>query len=162
MTTAPAAKKAAAPRKTAAAKPAATASEASDSPVSTGSQRIDALVKALEDVELTDQHSLNAFCEALRKLCGRLAVETAIGSGQLTAGAKAMAKGSGNPFLMGLDVKLKMRRVVRALDACADHLGSAAASSVLAWTTFETEFEEVLSKTSRKPVTPKSFHITED
>jgi hypothetical protein len=160
MTTPAPAKKTAAPRKTAAAPKAA--SPVGDTGASTGSQRIDALVKALEDVELTDQHSLNAFCEALRKLSGRLAVETAIGSGQLTAGAKAMAKGSGNAFLMGLDVKLKMRRVTRALDACADHLGSAAASAVTAWTTFEAEFEEVLNKSTRKPSTPKSFHISED
>lgn len=159
MTTPAAAKKATAPRKTTTTRAASTAD---DSPVSSGSQKMDALVKALEDVELTDQHSLNAFCEALRKLSGRLAVETAIGSGQLTAGAKAMAKGSGNPFLMGLDVKLKMRRVTRALDACADHLGSAAAAAVTAWTTFETEFEEVLNKSARKPSTPKSFHIAED
>lgn len=129
---------------------------------STGSDKLDALVKALDDVELTDQHSLNAFCEALRKLCSRLAVETAIGTGQLEAGAKAMAKGNGNPFLMGIDVRFKMRKVTKALGSASDHLGDAAASAVSAWTIFEAEFAEILDKSARKTQAAKGFTITED
>jgi uncharacterized phage infection (PIP) family protein YhgE len=131
-------------------------------PVSSGSDKLDALVRALDDVELSDQHSLNAFCEALRKLASRLAVETAIGSGQLTAGAKVMAKGTGNPLLMGLDVRLKMRKVTKALDSASDHLGDAAAQAVTAWSVFEAEFEEALNKSARKAATPRGFTIKED
>jgi hypothetical protein len=161
MTTAPA-KKTAAPAKKTAAPPKPTAAPTVNVTVSTGSDKIDALVRALDDVELTDQHSLHAFCEALRKLSHKLAVETAIASGQLSAGAKAMAKGSGNPFLMGLDVKVKIRRVTKSLESASDHLGDASSAAVLAWSTFEAEFEEVLSKSSRQPATPRSFHISED
>lgn len=161
MTTAPAKKAAAAPAKKAAAAPRKTAA-APTSPASTGSDKMDALVRALDDVELTDQHSLNAFCEALRRLGHKLAVETALASGQLTAGAKAMAKGSGNPFLMGLDVKIKIHRVTKALDSASDHLGEAAADAVTAWATFEAEFAEVLEKSNSQVHRPSTFHISED
>ena len=162
MTTPTTTRKATAPRKTTAAKTTTTKAAADPGTVSSGSDKLDALVRALDDVELTDQHSLNAFCEALRKLSSRLAVETAIGAGQLTAGAKEMAKGSGKWFLMGLDVRYSMRKVTKALEAASDSLGDAAASAVSAWAIFEAEFDEVLNKAATKTSTPKSFHISED
>jgi len=155
MATPAPAKKTAAPRKT-------TSPVSSTGAVPTGSSKINALVKALDDVELTDQHTLNAFCEALRLLCTKLAVETALGSGQLTAGAKAMAKGSGKVFLLGLDTKMKIRKVTKALESVSDHLGSAAADAVTAWATFETEFEDLLTTAKTKADSPKTFHINQN
>jgi hypothetical protein len=126
---------------------------------SSGSQSIDQMIKALDQIELTDQHTLHAFLQAVRALAHKVAVETSMAAGELTAGGKEMAKGSGNPLLMGIDVRMKIRRVTRQMDAAAEHMAQAAAASTAAWTVFEREFEEILNRSRTKVKRPKSFHI---
>lgn len=127
--------------------------------VSSGSQTIDQMVKALDQIELTDQHTLHAFLQAGRALAHKIAVETSMAAGELTAGGKEMAKGSGNPLLMGIDVRLKLRRVTKRLDAAAEHMAQAAAEYSATWITFEREFGEVLNRSRTQVKRPKSFHI---
>jgi len=126
---------------------------------SSGSQSIDQMVKALDQIELTDQHTLHQFLQAGRALAHKIAVETSMASGELSAGGKEMAKGTGNPFLMGLDVRLSMRRVTKRVDAAADHMAQAAAEYTAAWVVFEREFGEALSRTKTQVKRPKSFFI---
>ena len=127
--------------------------------VSSGSGSIDQMVKALDQIELTDQHTLHAFLQAGRALAHKIAVETSMAAGELTAGGKEMAKGSGNVLLMGIDVRMKLRRVTKRIDAAADHMGQAAAEYTAAWTVFEREFADVLDRSRTQVKRPKSFHI---
>jgi hypothetical protein len=124
-----------------------------------GSQSIDRMVKALDQIELTDQHTLHAFLQAGRALAHKIAVETSMASGELTAGGKEMAKGSGNPLLMGIDVRMKIRRVTKQMDAAAEHMAQAAAAYTATWTVFEREFEEILDRSRTKVKRPKLFSI---
>lgn len=126
---------------------------------STGSGSIDQAVKALDQIELTDQHTLHAFLQAGRALAHKIAVETSMAAGELTAGGKEMAKGSGNPLLMGIDVRLKLRKVTKRMEAAAEHQAQAAAEYTAAWVTFEREFGEVLNRSRTQVKRPKSFNI---
>lgn len=122
----------------------------------TPADKLDALIKAMDDIELADQHDLNTFCEAGRKLSHYLAVVTALAAGELEAGAKEMAKANGGGFTGAF----KMRRVTRKLNGAADHFGSAAGAFVATWSEFERVFEEMLSKSSSKPKAHRRFTIT--
>lgn len=127
--------------------------------VSSGSGSIDQMVKALDQIELTDQHTLHAFLQAGRALAHKIAVETSMAAGELTAGGKEMAKGSGHMLLMGIDVRLKLRRVTKRLEAAAEHMAQAAAEYSATWTVFEREFGEVLNQSRTQVKRPKSFNI---
>lgn len=126
---------------------------------SSGSKTIDQMVKSLDQIELTDQHTLHQFLQAGRALAHKIAVETSMASEELAAGGKEMAKGSGNPFLMGLDVRLSMRRVTKRLEAAADHMAQAAAEYTATWAVFEREFGDALAQTKTQVKRPKSFSI---
>jgi len=121
---------------------------------SSGSSKLDALVKAMDDIELTDQHDLHQFCESGRKLAHYLAVVTALAAGELEAGAKEMGH-----LNRSWGAVFKMRRVTKKLNGSAGDFGSAAAGFVAAWTTFEQVFGEIMDGRN-KPAKPKRFTIS--
>jgi hypothetical protein len=133
--------------------PSASASGASRS---SGGSKLDALIKAIDDIEIADQHDLNAFCEAGRKLAHYLAVQTALAGGEIEAGVKEMAKNSGGSRW---SMTGKIRRVTKRLYNAADHFGSAGADFVGAWTTFEQVFADLLEASESKTKTHKRFTI---
>lgn len=126
---------------------------------STGSNRLDALVKALESVQLSDQHDLHAALEAFRALGHRLAVEGMMMAGELEAGVKATAKANSAVGVVGFSATRKIRRTLKAFRAMADHFASAGGSAVAAWTAFEKDFEEDLTPTKTKPKSRRGFSI---
>lgn len=126
---------------------------------STGSGSIDQMVKSLDQIELTDQHTLHAFLQAGRALAHKIAVETSMAAGELTAGGKEMARGSGNPLLMGIDVRMKLRRVTKRMEAAAEHMAQAAGEYSASWAVFEREFGEILNRSRTRVKRPKAFHI---
>lgn len=134
--TPPAAKKTAAPRKAAA--PAGPAPAAK-----TGSSLAD-LAAAIETVEFTSSADLQVFCEALRKLGHKLAVEVAMGSGELEAALTAAIKADATFHVPGINARTSVRRVVKHLKNCADSFADAAASAVGAWKSMEEEFGEAM------------------
>lgn len=111
------------------------------------------LIKGFMAQELTDQNDLHAFCEMGRALCHRLAVETHLASGELTAGAKEMGRHN-----RSWGAVFKMRRVTKRLDRAGDGFATLAAEFVGAWTQFETAFGELLDGAD-KPKRTKHFAI---
>lgn len=134
----------------------APASASRSSGGSSGGSKLDALIKAIDDIEIADQHDLNAFCEAGRKLAHYLAVQTALAGGEIEAGVKEMAKNSGGSRW---SMTGKIRRVTKRLYNAADHFGSAGADFVGAWTTFEQVFADLLEASESKTKTHKRFTI---
>lgn len=111
-----------------------------------------ALIKAFTAQELTDQNDLNAFCEMGRALCHRLAVETHLASGELTAGAKEMGKQH-----RSWGAVFKMRRVTKRMDRIGDGFATLAAEFVGTWQQFEAVFGDLMD--AERPKTAKRFTI---
>lgn len=127
----------------------------------TGSRSIDVLLKALDDVEFGGSGDIHRFCEALRALGHKLAVETSMSSGQLEARLKAEAKSNATLNIPGVNARTAIRRVVRQLSGAADHFADAAACAVSAWTTYEKEFDALIYPEGKKP-TKRPFSFTMD
>jgi hypothetical protein len=125
----------------------------------TGSQRLDVLVKSLETIQLSDQHDLHQLCEAFRQLSHRLAVEAMMASGELEAGAKAMAKAHSAFGVVGFSATRKIKRTVKALRSMADSYAAAGGSAAAAWNHFQRDFEEDLTITRTKPAARRGFSI---
>ena len=111
------------------------------------------LIRGFVSQELTDQNDLHAFCEMGRALCHRLAVETHLASGELTAGAKEMGRQN-----RSWGAVFKMRRVTKRLDRAGDAFAANAAEFIGAWTQFEVVFGEILDGAD-KPKKTKHFAI---
>jgi hypothetical protein len=118
----------------------------------TGSSRLNALIQALETVQIENQYDLHEFCEALRGLGHRLAVETMMGSHELEAGLKEQAKADATLGIPGFDSRRAIRGTIRQFKSCADHFASAAGCAAAGWTSFEKNFDQALS---RKPKAAK-------
>jgi hypothetical protein len=125
----------------------------------TGSNRLDVLVKALESVQLSDQHDLHEALEAFRMLGHRLAVEAMMMSHELEEGVKAEARNRSMVGVVGWSARSKIRRTVKAFRNMADAFAAAGAGAVATWKAFERDFEEDLSPTKTKPRGRKGFTI---
>lgn len=125
----------------------------------TGSTRLDALVKSLEDVQLSDQHDLHRALEAFRLLGHRLAIEAMMMSHELEEGVKAAAKQQSRTGVVGWSARSKIRRTVKAFRNMADSFAGAAAGAVTTWNAFEKDFEDDLTPTRTKPGRAKGFSI---
>jgi len=125
----------------------------------TGSDRIDALVRALDDIQIEDQHDLHAILEAFRKLGHRLAMESMLTGSELEAGLKQAARGGSVFGTVGFGTHRKIRRTLKALRTMADGFAGASASAVVAWRAFEKDFAEDLAPTRTRPAPRKGFRI---
>jgi hypothetical protein len=126
---------------------------------STGSSRLDALVKALEDIQISDQHDLHRMLEAFRMLGHRLAIEAMMASHELEEGVKAAAKQQSRMGVVGWSARSKIRRTVKAFRNMADSFATAAAGAVTTWNAFEKDFADDLAPTRTKPGRAKGFSI---
>lgn len=125
----------------------------------TGSNRLDVLVKALESVQLSDQHDLHQALEAFRMLGHRLAVEAMMMSHELEEGVKAEARNRSKVGVVGWSARSKIRRTVKSFRGMADAFAAAGAGAVATWKAFEKDFEEDLSPTKTKPQGRRGFSI---
>jgi hypothetical protein len=125
-----------------------------------GGSTLAELVKKIEMIELTDQHDFNDFCEAGRRLCHYLAVQVALASGQIDAGARQMAKQNATMGVMGFDVRRDLRAVSRKMSGAADHLGDAAGDFVAAWHAMEKLLEALQPKTRAKKTAGFSINMS--
>jgi hypothetical protein len=125
----------------------------------TGSNRLDVLVKALESVQLSDQHDLHQALEAFRMLGHRLAVEAMMMSHELEEGVKAEARNRSKVGVVGWSARSKIRRTVKAFRGMADAFAGAGAGAVATWKAFEKDFEDDLSPTKTKPQGRRGFSI---
>jgi hypothetical protein len=98
-------------------------------------------IPELSGVQFTGKESVERYARVLRNLFRDLAFEVEFGSGELYA---VLSRQHGHPLLMGLDVKLRARRVCRRLDRLARLMGGGCVESVAFYTEFRRQFEPVI------------------
>lgn len=106
-----------------------------------GSASLQALIRSLETVQFDGSEDVNSFCEALRALGHRLAVEASLGGIELEQVMKAQAKASGKLGIPNFDMVRSARNVAKKLNRAAAHFADGAGEAVAAWHLFEKEFE---------------------
>lgn len=103
-----------------------------------------ARIPELSTIELNSTSALKAYIDASR----RLAVDF---SGELEWAAEEMtavltATGKGNPWLMGVDVKIRARRVAKRARRAAELQRGSAVEMVKLWQDFMIQFAPALEK----------------
>lgn len=123
-------------------------------PAGASTKDLASLIRGFVDMELADQNDLQAFCDLGRALFHRLAVEVHLAGGELTAGAKEMAKKN---RMWG--AQRRMARVTKRLDAIGDACAKSAAEFIATWAAFEKEFADILDGAEKKADKPRHFGI---
>jgi hypothetical protein len=109
-------------------------------------------IPELSGVQFTGKSSVEQYARVLRGLFRDLAFEVEFGSGELYA---VLSRQQGHPLLMGLDVRLRARRVCRRLDRLARLMGGGCVESVAFYQEFRRQFEPAIA--NRKPPVRKAF-----
>jgi len=110
-------------------------------------------VPELSGIEFDGHAALRKYAEAARQLFRDIAFELDFSSGELYA---VLSRQKGHPLLMGVDVKLRARRVCRRLDRMGQLSAGAAVESVHFYREFRRQFEMVIDPEKvKKPA--KSF-----
>ena len=125
----------------------------------TGSDRLDVLVKALEGVQLSDQHDLYRAMEAFRMLGHRLAIEGMMLGQELEEGVKAAARQNSVLGVASWSDRAKIKRTLKAFRSMSDSFAAAAAGAVATWSAFERDFADDLSPAKTKPAKRRGFSI---
>lgn len=113
-------------------------------------------IPELSGIRFSGDEDVIAYAEALRNLFRDLSWEIEFGSGELYA---VLSRQGGHPLLMGLDVRLKARRVCRRLDRLALLMGGGAVESVAFVREFRRQFAEILENRKAKK-DPRTFRWT--
>ena len=114
---------------------------------------------ALDKIDILDQHGFNEYLEGGRRLLHALAMNIVLQGGQVEAGLKEQAKSNAKFNVPGFSARMAIRRVMRRMNAAADHCAGGAGELVGAWVVFEREFESVLAGTSSPAAKKKGFTI---
>lgn len=123
-------------------------------------KNLQALLAAIDNVEIRDQHDLNEFLEGLRKLLHYVAVQGQLAAGEIEAGAKEQAKTQATLGIVGFDIRRRIRRVTKLIESSANHCAQGAADAVKAWHAMERLLDELQPDT--KAVRPRGFAINLD
>jgi hypothetical protein len=111
-------------------------------------------IPELSGIEFHGHESVRQYANAIRVLCRDLACELEFGSGELY---QVLSRQAGHPLLLGLDVKLRARRVCRRLDRLARLMGGGTTESIAFYMEFRRQFADVIrDKKSRKD--PRTFN----
>lgn len=105
-------------------------------------------IPELSGVEFTGKASVEKYARTLRDLFRDLAFEVEFGSSELYA---VLSRQQGHPLLMGLDVRLRARRVCRRLDRLSRLMGGGCVESVAFYAEFRRQFEPAISPARQKP-----------
>lgn len=120
-------------------------------------QTLSTLLKAIDSVQIHNQHDLHEVLEALRKLSNYVAVQAMCAAHEVEAGAKEMARAEATLGIVGLGVRAEMRRVTRAMEGGANHFMAASADFVKAWHAMEKFLDDING--AQKPQKARSFTI---
>lgn len=105
-------------------------------------------IPELSGIEFTGKSSVEAYAKALRNLFRDLSFEVEFGSGELY---QVLTRQSGHPLLMGLDVRIRARRVCRRLDRLARLMGGGCVESVAFYQEFRRQFAPVIAPQRPRP-----------
>lgn len=120
-------------------------------------QTLAGMMKSLDSIAIHNQHDLHQVLEALRKVVNYLSVQALCAANEVEAGAKEMAKAEATLGIVGLGVRVEMRRVTKAMEGGANHLMQASTDFVKAWHAMERFLDDING--AQKPAKPKSFTI---
>jgi hypothetical protein len=98
-------------------------------------------IPELSGIEFTGKASVERYAQALRNLFRDLSFEIEFGSGELY---QVLSRQQGHPLLMGIDVRLRARRVCRRLDRLARLMGGGCVESVAFYAEFRRQFEPAI------------------
>lgn len=99
-------------------------------------------VPELSGIEFTGHSSLVAYSKAARQLFRDITFELDFASGELYA---VLCRQKGHPLLLGLDVRIRARRVCRRLDRMGQLSSGAAIESVAFYREFRRQFAAVIN-----------------
>lgn len=122
-----------------------------------GNQTLRALVDAIDNVELKDQHDFHEFAEAIRKLGHYVATQVHLGAGELEAGAKEMARSEATLGIVGFGIRSRIKRVIKPLESAAAHFAQGASDAVKSWHAMESMLDEI--HTASKVTKPRGFSL---
>lgn len=106
-------------------------------------------VAELGNVEFTGAKSITEYSKISRGICRDLAMEFEMAADEVYGALIASQKG--HPALMGVDVKLRARRVRNRLRRASEAAKGAAVEVVKFHTQFRTEFADALNPPKAKP-----------
>lgn len=110
-------------------------------------------IPELSGIRFYRKSDVEVYAQALRSVFRDLAFEVEFGSGELYA---VLSRQAGHPLLMGLDVRIRARRVCRRLDRLARLMGGGCVEAVAFYAEFRRQFEPVITPAKPKP-DPRKF-----
>jgi hypothetical protein len=119
---------------------------------SNGAGTVRGRIPELSGVQFTGKASVEKYAATLRNLFRDLAFEVEFGSGELYA---VLSRQQGHPLLMGLDVRLRARRVCRRLDRLSRLMGGGCVEAVAFYAEFRRQFEPAIAP--QRPRQPQRF-----
>lgn len=113
-------------------------------------------IPELANIPFTGSKSITEYSQAGRKICRELTIEFDMAADEVYGALVASQKG--NPLLLGVDVRLRARRVKKRLQRASEHTKAAGAEMVRFHAQFRKEFADVLNPPKAKP----KFDFKED
>jgi hypothetical protein len=111
-------------------------------------------IPELSGIEFTGHESVRDYAATLRGLFRDLAFEVEFGRGELY---EVLSRQNGHPLLMGIDVKIRARRVCKRLDRLARLMGGGVTESVAFYRTFRQEFAPAIQP-AKRPDNNRAFN----
>ena len=99
-------------------------------------------IPELEVIEFKGHKAVAQYSKAARDLCRDLSHEFDFAAEELTA---VLAKQRGHPLLMGMDIRLRARKVAKRLHRAAELAAGAAIESVKLYQEFRLQFGDVIN-----------------
>lgn len=107
-----------------------------------GAPSVRGRIPELSGIQFTGKASVEQYARTLRALFRDLAFEVEFGSGELYA---VLSRQNGHPLLMGIDVRMRARRVCKRLDRLARLMGGGVIESVAFHAEFRRQFEPAIA-----------------
>lgn len=114
-------------------------------------------IPELSGIEFTGHASISEYSKALRSLMRDIAFELDFAAEEIQA---VLSRQRGHPLLMGIDVRLRARRVAKRLCRAQELCAGTAVEAVKFYQEFRKQFAEVISPRKAKPA--KAFDFNDD
>jgi hypothetical protein len=111
-------------------------------------------IPELSGIEFTGHESVRDYAATLRGLFRDLAFEVEFGRGELY---EVLSRQQGHPLLLGMDVRIRARRVCRRLDRLARLMGGGVTESVAFYREFRQQFAPAIQP-AKRPDNNRAFN----
>ncbi|MFI6886725.1 hypothetical protein [Streptosporangium canum] len=102
----------------------------------------------LSDIEITGTDALRKYVDAARAVAREVAGELEWGAEEISAVLIDTAKG--NPLLMGMDVKIRARRIAKRARRAAELQRASAVEMTKLWTDYKIQFAPLFGQKKRR------------